>query len=230
MIYNANEAEKIVKGTFIVENKNRFLCEVNIAGIKTICYVPSTCRLDKLISLPGKEVLLLPTVAAKKKTAYSLYAVAHKRNYIVLNASLANRLVENNIHSRRFSFLGKRVIVLREHIHDGYKCDLFIKDTKTIIEVKSIISACPDAHLFSVNSHRAMQQLHFLETYLNRGFPVCYVIVAFNPYTERIILNPSNLLHKKLMSCMACGMELYAMSGYLDAGKLRIKKRIEIIT
>jgi DNA-binding sugar fermentation-stimulating protein len=222
------DANSTIKGTFLVENKRRFLCEVEVSGKATLCYVPSSCRLDKLISLAGKEVLLLPTAMPNAKTEYSLYAVAHKGNYIVLNASIANRLVEQNIQSRRFSFLGKRTVVLREHIHEGYKCDLFIEDTQTVVEIKSIISADTSAPLFSVNSQRAMKQLSFIEKYMERGLPVCYIIVALNPFTKKIVLNPDNDLHSKLLFCVAHGMKLYCMSCNIDNGRLKIKKEIPI--
>lgn len=82
--------ERLVKGTFISEIKNRFLCEVAIAGVRTPCYVPSSCRLSNFIDLCGKEVLLLPTTTPNAKTAFSLFAVPYKKNYIFLNSSLAN--------------------------------------------------------------------------------------------------------------------------------------------
>ena len=224
------DTNSMIRGIFLVENKHRFLCEVEILGETTCCYIPSTCRLDKLISLTGKEVLLLPTVMPNAKTKYSLYAVAHQGNYIILNASISNRLVEQNLQSRFFSYLGKRSIVLREYVHKSYKCDLFIKDTETIIEIKSIISPHVIAPLFSVDSQRAMRQLSFIEKYVKQGFPASYIIVALNPYTEKIVLNPYNTIHSKLISCVACGLKLFGLSCYLDNGQVKIHKKIKIIS
>ncbi len=221
--------KSITKGVFLSENKGRFLCEVEVNGIPSLCYIPSTCRLDKLLSLQGKEVLLLPTSMPDAKTEFSLFAVRHKANYIILNSSMANRLVEHNFHSRRFSFLGKRTEVFCEYTHDGYKCDLFVNDTKTIVEVKSIISASSTATLFIVDSRRAMRQIDFIRDYMSRGFPVCYIVVSLNPYTKEIVFNQDNRLHSDLLSCVSRGMMLYCLSCCLDDGMLKIKSRIKTI-
>lgn len=53
---------------------------------------------------------------------------------------MANRAVEISIQRWQFSFLGERNHILTEHNIDKYKTDLYIEDTKTIIEVKSVIS------------------------------------------------------------------------------------------
>lgn len=45
-------------GIFIQELKNRFLCEVEIDGESTVCYVPSSCHLSNFLDLKGKSVLL----------------------------------------------------------------------------------------------------------------------------------------------------------------------------
>ena len=48
-------------GIFKQELKNRFLCEVEIDGESTVCYVPSSCHLSNFLDLQGKSVLLVPT-------------------------------------------------------------------------------------------------------------------------------------------------------------------------
>ena len=123
-----------LKGKFVKELKNRFLCEVLIDDVPTECYVPSSCHLSNFLTLRGKSVLLLPAQDRNSRTKYALYAVPYKRNYIVLNTSMANKAIEQGIHSRRFSFLGQRSEIIKEHNVDGYKADLYIKDTDTIVE------------------------------------------------------------------------------------------------
>lgn len=46
-------------GIFKQELKNRFLCEVEIDGESTVCYVPSSCHLSNFLDLQGKSVLLV---------------------------------------------------------------------------------------------------------------------------------------------------------------------------
>ncbi|MCD7919358.1 MAG: hypothetical protein LUG45_04675 [Clostridiales bacterium] len=125
-------------GIFIRELKNRFLCEVEIDSELIVCYVPSSCHLSNFLQFYKKKVLLMPTTTPKSRTQYALFAVPYKRNYIVLNTSMANRAIEANIRRRLFSYLGKRNNVIKEHSVFGYKCDLYIKDTDTIVEVSSV--------------------------------------------------------------------------------------------
>ena len=151
-------------GIFKQELKNRFLCEVEIDGVSTVCYVPSSCHLSNFLKLKGKKVLLLPTQSKDTRTKYALFAVPFKKSHIILNSSLANKVVENNIHSRRFSFLGQRSHVIKEHYINGYKSDLFIQDTNTIIEIKSVISTEKLAFFPTVFSERS----------INSGRSCCY--------------------------------------------------------
>ena len=89
-------------GVFIRELKNRFLCEVKIDGKVEECYVPSSCHLSNFLQLEGKRVLLVPIQTPSSRTKYALFAVPFKKNYIVLNTSMANRAIESGLRGRRF--------------------------------------------------------------------------------------------------------------------------------
>ena len=128
-----------ITGIFKRELKNRFLCEVEIDGDSTVCYVPSSCHLGNFIDLQGKRVILVPTQSKDTRTRFALFAIPYKKSYIVLNTSMANRVVKDSINGRRFSFLGKRKLIYTEHYVEGYKSDIFIQDTNTIIEIKSVL-------------------------------------------------------------------------------------------
>ena len=152
-----------IEGIFVQELKNRFLCEVLIDGASTVCYVPSSCHLSNFLVLKGKKVLLVPTQVPNARTKYALFAVRYRRSYILLNTSMANRAVENSIHSRRFAFLQKRAFVLKEHRINNYKADLYIQDSSTVIEIKSIISTDVRASFPTVFSERTQKQLTQLQ-------------------------------------------------------------------
>ena len=78
--------------------------------------------------------------AKDARTEYAIYAVKIKNEFILLNLSQANRIIEEALPKRRFSFLGLRRQIVREKKIGGYKSDLYIEDTKTLIEIKSILS------------------------------------------------------------------------------------------
>lgn len=199
-----------ITATFIKELKNRFLCEVEIDGEHVVCYVPSSCHLSNFLKLEGKKVLLVPTKAKNSRTRYALFAVPYKRSFIMLNTSIANKAIENSIHSRRFSSLGKRKRVIKEHYVDGYKSDLFIEDTNTIIEIKSVLSTEKDAIFPTIFSERSLVQLEKINQLLSDGFKVRYMIVSLNPYVESIHIANNTVFSNELIKCINRGMIISA--------------------
>lgn len=127
---------QMIYGTFKEETKNRFLCQVTIDSKDVECYIPSSCRLGNFIDMKGRTVLLKHNQSKDARTEYAVYAVKIKNEIILLNLSQANRIIEEALHKRRFSFLGLRRQIVREKKIGGYKSDLYIEDTKTIIETK----------------------------------------------------------------------------------------------
>ena len=223
----ARDSEYIT-ATFIKELKNRFLCEVDIDGERVVCYVPSSCHLSNFLKLEGKKVLLVPTKAKDARTQYALYAIPYKRSYIMLNTSIANRAIENSIHSRRFSSLGKRNTVIKEHYVEGYKSDLFIKDTNTIIEIKSVLSTESTALFPTVFSERSLEQLEKLHYLQNNGYAVRYMIVSLNPYIKCIAISQDTAFYQKLKKCLECGMTISAFTSRITNNGIIIEREIPI--
>lgn len=217
-------------GVFKGEIKNRFRCLVEINGNDEICYIPSSCKLESLIDLNGKKVLLIPNDTHKSKTAYSVFAIKNKNDHIILNTAIANKLVANNIKCRRFSFLGKRNNVFTEKNIYGYKSDLYIADTDTIVEIKSIITDKSCAVFPTVHSLRAIQQLEKIYELLNDGHRVLYCFVSLNPYVKEISINTNDTLFYDLFKrCSESGMMTYGLCSTLQAGYPSIKSSVEII-
>ena len=216
-------------GIFVRELKNRFLCEVKIDGKVEECYVPSSCHLSNFLQLKGKKVILVPTQGKYPRTRYALYAMPYKRNYIVLNISLSNTAIENSIHSRRFSFLGKRNEIIREHCIDGYKADIYIPTSKTIIEIKSVLSNTDTAVFPTVYSERTQKQLKSLQALLDKGYKVYFIIVSLNPYLKEIAINKNTEFYSELCKCKEKGMKLRAYTSCLQDNTISIKKEIPVI-
>ena len=219
---------KYITATFIKELKNRFLCEVEIDGEHVVCYVPSSCHLSNFLKLEGQKVLLVPTQTKNTRTQYALFAVPYKRSYIILNTSMANRAIENSIHSRRFSDLGKRKTVIKEHFIEGYKSDLFIKDTETIIEIKSVLSMETDAKFPTVFSERSLEQLVKLKSLLRKGYTVRYMIVSLNPYLKSVSISQDTTFYKELYGCLEYGMKISAFACRLKNNEVLVAHEIPI--
>ena len=219
-----------ILGRFIAESKNRFRCIVEIDGVTTPCYIASSCRLDNFLDLKGKDVLLMPTLGKNATAKYTVCGVKYKHSYILLNSSLANSAVYHSIDSRRFSFLGKRTDAQREHSIDGYKADLYLPSSKTIIEVKSIITTNEQAEFGTVPSDRFLLQLTKMEELLKTGYVVKLFIVSLNPYVKSVQMPRATELACALMRCINCGLQIYAFNCRLDInGKVHICRQVPLL-
>ena len=222
------KSSKYIEGIFVKELKNRFLCEVLINGESTVCYVPSSCHLSNFLDLKGKTVLLIPTQNPKSRTPYALFAVPFKRSYLILNTSMANSALVNSLNTRRFSYLGKRKTILTEHKIDDYKTDIYIRDTNTVIEIKSIISTISPGIFPTVYSERTLQQLSKIQDLLSRGYKVCFIIVSLNPYLKEIQIDEQTEFFSKFSSCIEKGMVIKAYSCKFNEEQLLISNEIPI--
>jgi len=220
---------EFIEGIFIKELKNRFLCEIKINDRLFECHVPFSYRLANFLELEGKPVLVKSNITPNVRTRYALVAMPYKRSYLLLNSSFANRVIEENIHRRRFSFLRKRKTILKEHHVEGYKADLFINDSSTIVEVKGVISTSRTAIFPKIHSERANRQLKALSELLQKGYKVCYIIVSLNPYVNEIVLDMNSTLFELFTECQALGMQAKGFAIKLKENKIVINKEIPLI-
>lgn len=221
-----------IVGTFIREEKNRFLCTVEVDGKEEECYIPSSCRLENFLELAGKEVFLKENKSKNTRTHLMVYAIRFKRNYLILKSSEANELIMKAINGRRFAFLNKRRIVEKERIIDGYKADLYIPDTQTIIEIKSIITIDKEATFPTVFSERAIEQLSKIEQIITDRYRVVYIFVVLNPYVESISLSKEEHLKEykgKFLDCVKNGMKYKGYSVRIQNGEPIIDREIKVI-
>lgn len=226
-IQNGNSS--YISGVFVKELKNRFLCEVKIDGKVEECYVPSSCHLSNFLRLKGKRVVLVPTQGKNPRTKYALYAAPYRRNYIILNTSLSNVAIEKGIHSRRFSYLGKRENVQTEHSIEEYKADIYIPSTKTIVEIKSVLSSNNEAVFPTVYSERTQNQLKSIQEMLDKGYKVAFIIVSLNPYIKKITIDKGTEFYAELTKCLEKGMIFRAYTSYLRNYEIEIKKQIPLL-
>lgn len=223
----SNTENNLISGVFKTELKNRFLCTVCVDGVDVTCYIPSSCRLSNFIDLSGKTVLLKPNQSSSTRTAYAVYAVKYGRQYILLNLVQANRVIEDQLPRKYFSFLGKRKNVSREICIDDYKTDLFVRDTNTIIEIKSILSFEKSATFPSVYSERAVGQLKKLSKLLDAGYNVCYLFVSLNPRVKELCINERVTdYYNAFQECVNKGMLVRVFSLRMDSAHPEIHSRL----
>lgn len=218
-----------IKGTFLREQKTRFLCDVIVDNKDVECYIPVSCKISKLVDLNGKEVVLQPVENINARTKFSVYAARLGRYYVLLNLAEANRVLEAQLHRRYFSFLGKRKKIYREKVIEGYKTDLYIGDTDTLIEVKTLISFEEEGSFPSMASIRAERQLEKLSELLDMGYNVVYIVMSLNPKVKSIGLNNDFGRYCQLFrTCLDKGMEVKGFSIRLKDMKPEIYKEMDV--
>ncbi len=213
-------------GIFIRELPNRFMALVLIDDKEEICYVKSSSRLTNYLNLTGKKVYLKQTFHSKFQ--YFIMAYRFKRNYMLLCPALANNIVIENIKNRFFSFLGKRDIITKEKIIDNYKSDVYIAESKTIVEIKAVISEKREAEIFTVFSERFYEQVKCFRDLLKNGYKVYLIIVNFNPYVIKNYLSQENIFNRMLKELIDIGLVVKAISCEEKKGEFVPKNIIQV--
>ncbi len=219
---------EITNGIFLREIKNRFRCAVEVNGEEKICYVASSSRLSNFVDLVGKEVLLIPSGKMANVTDYTLLAVKRRNSHTILLLSLANEVLSEQLQRRMFSFLGSRKRVLREKTVAGYKADLYIEDTGTLIEVKTILSDQKCAVFPAVFSERTIKQLRHIKKLLNDGYRCCLVFAVLSPSVKKVIIDRNCEIHDLLLECIGEGLICKACRLQLKDKDIIVNKFIPI--
>ena len=220
---------EIKTGIFQKEIKNRFLCVVNVDGTDTVCYIPSSCRLSNFIDLNNREVMLCPIKKANARTKYSVCAVKYRGSFVPLNLSSTNKTIFCSLQRKLFTFLGDRHTFLREKVVDGYKSDIYIENSDTIIEIKSILSFKPTAYFPTVYSERAIRQLESIRGLLECGHNVCYMFLSMYSGVKEIILNQQQKEYSQLFrECIEKGMIVCGFSLGMKDGESSVRRRISV--
>lgn len=221
-----------IVGIFVREEKNRFLCTVEVEGKEEECYIPSSCRLENFLELSGKEVLLRENQNKNVRTRLAVYALKIKQNYLILKTSEANIIIANELRSRRFSYLGKKSVIERECTVQGYKADIYLPEVQTIIEIKSLITSDSTGIFPTVYSERAIEQLKKIKNLLKCGYKFIYIFVSLNPYVKSISLSEDirqSEYRKLFLECVRVGMIYKAYTSRLKEDSPTIDKEIPVL-
>lgn len=208
-----------IEAIFLEENKNRFIGKILLNNIETLCYIASSSHLKHFIDLKNKEILLLPIESKKATIKYSLFAVKIKDAYIITNTNVSNQIIRNEIFSNNFDFLGARSTFLNEYDLGHYKCDIFIPETKTVIEIKSLISLNEKEVFPNVYSKRFEHQLNRIEQLLENKFNVYLFIISYGP-TSELSFNKDIKTWNLLNSCIQKGLHIKVFNCYLSNDKI----------
>ncbi len=113
----------------------------------------------------------------------------NNRHYILTDLKKTNEIFNRDVNRRLFSFLGYRQGIRREVSFGSYRADFYIEKTKTIVEIKSIITIEKEQAIPKIYSERTIRQLIKISELLDEGYRVIYLFVAMNPISETIQLS-----------------------------------------
>lgn len=218
----------LTHGIFRKEIKNRFRCIVEVDGEDVLCYVASSSRLTNYIQLEGKEVLLLPEGSGANVTKYSLFAVKYRNSYVLLNLQMANQVLQEQLHRRFFSGLGERGLIDVEKKIAGYKTDLFIRDTSTLVEIKTVIDTRREAYFPSVSSERSLQQLNKIGELLEDGNRFYFIFAALSPNVKEICIDEHSSFYESFQCCVNKGLKYIGCSLKTTETEISVRGLVEV--
>ncbi|WP_284907569.1 DNA/RNA nuclease SfsA [Bacillus sp. lyk4-R2A-2] len=221
-----------IRGIFVSEYKNRFLCNVLIDNEMVECYVPSSSRIQNYLDLKDCEVLLTKNKSSKSRTSLSLFAVNIQQSFVILNLNKVNSIIEELIN-RREIYKDNIFNVCREKVLENkYKSDLYLVDTEgnteIIIEAKGIISDQRDVYFPQVNSERSLEQLIKINELLLDGKKVHYYFVSLSPFTKKIHLKEDSDYTMLLKKCIVHGLEIKPLRILYDGRSIQHDEEIKI--
>lgn len=216
-------------GIFVGEDTFRFHCRVLVDGVESLCYMPSNCKLGKIVSLVGREVYLKKYEGPSEKFEYVVQAVKFKNAIVLINLNYLNRVVEKQIHRKIFDFLEERKELRREFSIGNYKSDFWINSSNTIIEVKSVLSWENIAGYPIKSVERSISQLDKIMELLKSGYRFYYLIFSLSPYVREIHIDNESRYGKKLQECQKEGLEIMAFTIGYRKDEFYIKKQIPIM-
>ena len=219
---------ELIEGVFIRELKNRFRCYVEVNGEERLCYISSSSKLAHFIELKGKKVILTPSSKSAKATDYTLLAARHRNGYILLDLSIANAIIAEQISRRCFSFLGERSSIKREKTVAGYKADLYVEDTNTLVEIKTVITDRKQGAFPTVASQRSVEQLKKISSLLESGYKCCILFVALSPSIESISINRRGEYHDILQECIKKGLVCKACQIKMSGDEITVNRFIDL--
>lgn len=121
-------------------------------------------------------------------------------------------------------------ILYEEITKGGYKWDLLIEESNTLVEIKSVISTKTPAIFPTVYSERTLKQLQTISNLLSIRNKICFLVVSLNPYIQEICLDQGTEFYPALKSCIEQGLILKGYTVRFKDSRLVIDKEIPVVT
>jgi sugar fermentation stimulation protein A len=144
----------------LIQRRNRFVADIEIAGTVTGAHVPNTGRMGEL-AIPGRTIWCVPSGG---KYPWKVHFIEHKGRPVMIDSIYSNRLVGELIRQGMVPGLEDARVVSREPAVEGHRFDFLLdhRGERQFLEVKSCTlawgatAAFPDAVSSRASEHAAL--------------------------------------------------------------------------
>lgn len=221
--------QEMIKGRF-VRRLNRFIAEVQVNGQTENVHVRNTGRLRELF-LPDVPVLLEPAANPERKTKYSLVCVRKNDQWVNVDSTAPNQVVEEMVRSGRlFSDVD---VVKREKTFGNSRFDLYVEHggKKHYIEVKGVtLEVNGTARFPDAPTDRGIKHIRELMKAKAQGYLASIIFViqmkgvtSFEPNRET---HPA--FAQVLKEAKTAGVEILAVDCIVTEDSLEADQRIPV--
>lgn len=171
--------ENIIQASF-VERINRFAARVEMAGRETTAHVPSSGRMQELLT-PGAKVYVAPHIGLNRRTEYKILLARTGDVLVSVDSLLPNRLLYRGFRAGVIPGFEGYTGVRREFPYQEGRIDFLLTGEKIrwLVEVKSVtLVEKGEARFPDAPSQRGARHLEELSMALGEGFRAAVIFVV----------------------------------------------------
>lgn len=219
-----------VSPALFLNRPNRFIAEVLLDGLHTICHVKNTGRCRELL-IPGTTVWLNKNPAPKRKTAYDLIAVQKGSRLVNIDSQAPNRVFSE--WAKAGHFVPGLTLLLPEQRYRGSRFDFYWEagDRRGFVEVKGVTLEVDGAAYFpDAPTQRGIKHLNELAASLSEGYEASAVFVIQMPGVS--FFAPNDRTHpafgEALRQASSLGVSLLALDCTVTPDSLCMRSPVPI--
>ena len=226
--------KSLIKGKLIKRYK-RFFADVKLDNQQVTAHCPNTGSMKGLLE-QGNDVYLLKNDDPKRKLKYTLQIIKAKKKLVGVNTHLANKIVYHALSNNLINELKNSEKIKPEvFFNNETRFDFLIEKNKkkSFIEVKNVTlfrdnktAEFPDA----VTSRGSKHLLTLIEA-IKKGYKsyLIFLVQVQNMENFKIAKDIDADYYKNYLIAKKAGVNFLAYRCYINAKKIFIEKKIQII-
>jgi len=220
---------QVTEGKFL-SRPNRFVADVEIDGVRTLCHVKNTGRCKELL-LPGATVYLEKAGDPNRKTAYDLIGVKKGGLLVNMDSQAPNKAAGEWLQKGGLGFVPD---VLRAEYRQGdSRFDFYAKagEDEWLIEVKGVTLEVNGVALFpDAPTERGVKHLNGLIAHAESGGKACALFVIQMQGMKGFSANAAThaAFAQKLREAAAAGVRVVAAECAVTPDSMEITGEIEV--